>query len=97
MTTKIVPLDPDPDFSNLPRILDGERGGWGEEQKWQRHLQEVEENAKQFDHRRPELVREGMSEIEAAVEAAKLPVPWMNKRSLSDLSEMREKNRKGRR
>jgi hypothetical protein len=75
----IVPLDPDPDFPNLPRIAEAERRGWSEEQKWRRHLQEVAESSKRFDHRRRELLRAGMPEAEAAIEAVRLPPPWMNR------------------
>jgi hypothetical protein len=83
MTTKVLPVvpDPDPDFPHLPRFPDKERRGWGEEQRWKRHLRELEENARRFDRRRRELVREGMSEIEAGIAATKppLPTPSMNK------------------
>jgi hypothetical protein len=80
MTAKVAPLDPDPDFPGLPRVPDKERRGWGEAQKWHWHLQEVGANAKHFDRRRRERMRGGMPELDAALEAAlevaKMPLPW---------------------
>jgi hypothetical protein len=72
----------DPDFPNLPYIPDNIRSIWSEDEKFKRHCQEIEENALLFNQR----LRDGMP----PAEAAKLPVPWMNRHSLSELLKMQD-------
>jgi hypothetical protein len=72
--------DRDPDFPNLPHIPDDIRCFWSENEKFTRHCQEIEENALLFNQR----LRDGMP----PVDAAKLPIPWMNRHSFSELLKM---------
>jgi hypothetical protein len=74
---------PDPDFPNLPFVSDEERCLWSEEEKWARHLLEIEENALLFNAR----MRAGMTPVEAAL--LPYPTPWMNRHSLTEVLEMR--------
>jgi hypothetical protein len=74
----------DPDFPNLPFIPDEVRCWWSEEEKWARHLLEVEANAVVFNAR----MRSGMTPIEAAL--LPLPKPWMDRHTLTELLAMRE-------
>jgi hypothetical protein len=75
----------DPDFPALPFVSDDERARWSEAQKFERHLLEIEENARLFNKRVLAGVPIG--------EAAKLPIPWMNRHGLSELIEMRRPRR----
>jgi hypothetical protein len=74
-------MSDDPNFPSLPFIPDDERCLWSEEQKWQRHLLEIEANAVLFNRR----LRDGMP----IAEATKLPIPWMNRHTLTEVLEIR--------
>jgi hypothetical protein len=76
----------DPNFPALPFVSDEERSDWSEEDKWARHLLEIEQNALLFNQR----MREGMTPVEAAL--LPYPTPWMNGHSLTDLLEMRRRS-----